>query len=168
MREQHYVNNKIRFSQVRVITDSGENLGVISTKDALREAQNREKDLVVISAKANPPVAKILDYAKFLYETNKKASATKAKAKQSQQKELRFGPSVGEGDLKSYIKRAKEFIGEGNRVKITVKMKGRENQYPQIATDKIKYMANELVELAKLDGEPKRNGSQIIGFFIKK
>lgn len=140
----------------------------MKTQDALREAQNREQDLVVISDSANPPVAKILEFNKFLYEENKKAQAIKAKAKSSELKELRFGPAIGEGDLNQRIDRAKEFLEDNNRVRITIRMKGRENQYPAIAFEKIDKIAKALEDVARLESEPKRNGSQIICTFVNK
>lgn len=122
----------------------------------------------MISEAANPPVAKILEFNKFLYEENKKAQAIKAKAKSSELKELRFGPTIGEGDLNQRIARAKEFLSDNNRVKITVKLKGRENQFPALAFEKIDKFIKALEDIAKLEGEPKRAGSQIIATFVNK
>ena len=140
----------------------------MKTSEALKEAQNRGLDLVVISEGAKPPVAKILEYNKFLYEENKKAQAVKAKAKTSELKELRFGPSIGEGDLNQRIERAKEFLDDNNRVRITIRLKGRENQYPEFAYEKIDKFTKALEDVARLESDPKRNGSQIIATFVAK
>jgi len=152
---------------VRVIMGTGENLGVMNTTEALRLAREKELDLVLISEQANPPVAKILEYNKFLYEERKKSSAVKAKAKKSELKEFVFGPTIGESDIASRVERSKEFIKDGNRVKITVKLKGREGEYPQLGFEKIDRFREELSEAAKLESAPRRNGNIITATFCK-
>lgn len=124
-------------------------------------------DLVIISAGANPPVAKILDFNKFLYEERKKASASKAKSKKSELKEFTFGPTIDMGDLNSKITRAIEFIKDGNRVRITIKMKGRENEFPQVGFDRVKKFTEGLAGVAKLESEPRHNGNIINATYIK-
>jgi len=146
---------------------TGENLGVMNTTEALRLAREKELDLVLISEQANPPVAKILEYNKFLYEERKKSSAVKAKAKKSELKEFVFGPTIGESDIASRVERSKEFIKDGNRVKITVKLKGREGEYPQLGFEKIDRFREELSEAAKLESAPRRNGNIITATFCK-
>lgn len=142
-------------------------MGVMSTADALKLAKEKELDLVLISEQANPPVAKILEYNKFLYEERKKTSAVKAKAKKSELKEFVFGPTIGEGDIAIRVERSKEFIKEGNRVKISVKLKGREAEYPDLGFEKIKRFQEELADVAKLESEPRRNGKIISATFCK-
>ena len=146
---------------------TGENLGVMSTADALKLARENELDLVLISEQANPPVAKILEYNKFLYEERKKSSAVKAKAKKSELKEFVFGPTIGEGDITVRVERSKEFIKDGNRVKISVKLKGREAEYPALAFEKIERFSEELADVAKPENEPRRNGNIISATFSK-
>ena len=136
--QKHYVNNKIRANEVRLLDENGENLGVVSTREALKMAEEKELDLVIISEKANPPVAKILEYSKFLYEERKKQSASKSKSHKSETKEFVFGPTIGEGDLKIRVDRTRDFLAEGNRVKMSVKFKGREVTHPEIGLKKIK------------------------------
>ncbi|OGC46062.1 translation initiation factor IF-3 [candidate division WWE3 bacterium RIFCSPHIGHO2_12_FULL_38_15] len=167
MRDYYRINERIRSPQLRVITGTGENLGVMSTADALKLAKEKELDLVLISEQANPPVAKILEYNKFLYEERKKTSAVKAKAKKSELKEFVFGPTIGEGDIAIRVERSKEFIKEGNRVKISVKLKGREAEYPDLGFEKIKRFQEELADVAKLESEPRRNGKIISATFCK-
>ncbi len=99
----------------------------MKTTDAIKKALELDMDLVLIVETANPPVAKILEFHKFMYEERKKLSAAKAKSKKSELKEFRFGPTIGSGDLEKKMERARGFLKEGNRVKVTVKMKGREN-----------------------------------------
>ena len=124
-------------------------------------------DLVVIAEKAQPPVAKILDFNKFLYDERKKASVIKAKSKKSELKEFVFGPTIGTGDIQFRVERTKEFLEDGNRVKITVKLKGRENEHPEVGYDKIKKFIEELKEVAKTEAEPRRMGNMITVTFVK-
>jgi len=143
-------------------------LGVITKKEALKEAEKRNLDLVLISEEANPPVAKILDFKKFLYEQSKKAQQAKAGSKRSEVKEFRFGPSIDEGDLQVKIKRSKEFLERGDKVKITISMRGRQAIHPENAFEKLKVMEEALKEVAKLEKEPKKIGRKIIATFIRK
>ncbi len=167
-REKHFVNERIRAPEVRLIGSKGENIGVVSTQDALRRARNEELDLVLISEKANPPVAKILEYSKFLYEERKKMSAVKAKSHKSEIKEFIFGPTIGEGDLQVRIARTREFLLEGNKVKISVKFKGREMIYPDIGMKKIEHVINELRDVAKVEERDiKLKGNLITATFVK-
>jgi len=162
------INQYIKVPQVRVIKSTGENLGVLTTQEALREAQQEGLDLVLISEGANPPIAKILDYNKFLYEERKKTSAIKAKSKKSELKEFVFGPTIGEADINTRIERSKGFILDGNRVKITVKLKGRENEHPSIGFEKVTKFTQGLADTAKVDAEPRLNGNLITVIYSKK
>ncbi|HPD74327.1 MAG TPA: translation initiation factor IF-3 [bacterium] len=158
----------MKANEVRVISSKGENLGVIKTGEAIQKARSEEMDLVLVVPNANPPVAKIVEFSKFLYEERKKASSAKAKSKKTDVKEFRLGPTTGEGDIQRFVKRAKGFIEDGDKVKITVKMKGREVMFPEVAFDQIKKIEKELVEVAKLESEPKRMGNMIFGIFVGK
>lgn len=167
MKKYYQKNERIRAPKVRVIKDDGENLGEMNTKDALALARDEGKDLVVIVEKANPPVAKILDYNKFLYEEKKKSSAAKAKSKKSELKELRFGPNVGPGDFNQRIKRAKEFLEENNRVKFTVILKGRQRAFPKVAEEKLVEVEEALKEIGKMEGKIKRVGNRVQVTFVR-
>lgn len=164
---EHIINERIKATTLRVI-DGEENLGVITKEEALSRARSKEKDLVLIAAEANPPVAKILDYQKFLYEEKKRKSAAKAKSKKSELKELRLSATIGEGDIIKRADRAKEFIKDGNRVKISIILKGREVAYPDIALEKIKRFETEVEDAAKLEEAPKVMGKLITAVFIAK
>ena len=117
---------------------------------------------------AQIPVAKIVDYSKFLYEERKKLSAARVKSKKSELKELRFGPHTDEGDLNRYIERAKEFLSDGNRVKITIKMRGREGIFPEVAFEKLKKVEEGLTENGKIESPPKRMGQMVWEIFIPR
>ena len=164
---EHIINHRIRVQELRVIAEN-ENLGVMTTQDALREAQKRDLDLVLVSPNAKPPVAKILDYKKFLYAERKKQSAAKTKSKKSELKEFKMRPTTGQGDIDRYSKRAREFITTGNRVKLSVAMRGRENAYPHIAHDRIRAFGETIADIAKMEAAPKRTGGTIWAVFVGK
>lgn len=153
---------------MRVIGENGENLGVLKTSEAIVKAREKELDLILISENANPPVAKILDFNKYLYEERKKFSSAKAKSKKSELKEFRFGPTIGDSDITTRIERAKEFIKDGNRVKISIKLKGREAAYPQIGYEKVKKFISEISDVAKSEAEPRLIGNIISVVFVGK
>ena len=143
-------------------------MGVMNTNDAIRKAREEDMDLVLMVPNANPPVAKIVEFTKFLYEEKKKANTAKAKSKKTDIKEFRLGPTTGEGDIQRFVKRAKGFIEDGDKVKITVKMRGREVMFPEVAYDQIKKIEKELTEVAKLEMDPKRMGNIISAIFVGK
>jgi len=125
-------------------------------------------DLVLVVPNVDPPVAKIVEFTKFLYEERKKASIAKAKSKKTDIKEFRLGPTTGEGDIQRFVTRARGFIGDGDKVKITVKMRGREVMFPEVAMDQIKKIQKELSDVAKTESEPKRMGNIIWTMFVGK
>jgi translation initiation factor IF-3 len=132
----------------------------------VQAAKKQGLDLVLIAPNSNPPVAKILDFSKFLYEEKKKKSGSKGK--KSELKELKFGPNTGEGDILRYIDRAKEFIGDANRVKVNVIMRGRQQMYPELAFEKLDRIIGELSEIAKSEAEPKRQGNSVFVILVPK
>ncbi|MBD3366398.1 translation initiation factor IF-3 [candidate division WWE3 bacterium] len=168
MEKRYLTNGKIRAPKLRVITGNGDNLGVMDRNDALKEAKSKGLDLVLVAEKANPPVAKILDFNKFLYEENKKAQQAKAGSKKSELKEFRFGPTIEEGDLQTRIRRTRDFLKDGDRVKITIYMRGREMMHPQNAFEKIEKMREELDDIARVEKEPKKKGNLISTTFVRK
>lgn len=143
-------------------------MGVLDTSKAVGIAKSRDLDLLLVAPNARPAVAKIVDYSKFLYEERKKLSAARVKSKKSELKELRFGPSTDEGDIKRFITRAKGFLGEGNRVKFTVKMRGRETMFPEVAFEKLKKVEAGLAESAKIETPPKQIGPMVWEIFVPK
>lgn len=149
-----------------MISQNGENLGVMDTQKALGLAQELELDLVVIAEKAQPPVAKIVDFNKFLYNERKKASGIKSK--QSELKELRLSPNISDQDLQQRVERAKEFLQEGNVVRISLAMKGRQILFPQIAQEKIDKFIKLIEPYARVESAPKQVGSVILVTFLRK
>ena len=160
------VNDKIRVPLVRVIDADGSNLGVISTDEALRIATQKGLDLVEVSANANPPVCKIQDYKKYLYEQNSKLRKTRTK--KSELKEFVFGPHIGEGDLKIRIERGRKFILDGNVVKYTIQFKGRQIMYPEIGETKLKIIESELADVARPENPVKLLHKDMTVTFVAK
>lgn len=147
-REQRIrINHQIRIPQIRVVASNGDNLGVLSTKDALKMASDEALDLVEINPRAIPPVCKIMDYGKFKYEEKKKAQAAKKNQQVQELKELTFRPNTDEGDLAHKTEQAKEFLLEGNRVKFTIRFRGREITHPNVGRDKLNWILQQLAAL---------------------
>ena len=120
------INEQIRVREVRLIDDEGEQKGIVPTSEALSMAKERSLDLVEVAPTANPPVCKILDYGKYRFETEKKLRDSKKKQKLLKIKEIRMQPKIGSGDLDFKSKHIQEFLNEGNKVKVTVRFRGRE------------------------------------------
>lgn len=166
--KRYKVNERIRYPEVRVIDSEGVNLGVINTKQALTQARQTGFDLVVITEGANPPVARILDFNKYLYEQNKKDAQVKAKAKTSETKEFRIRARIDDSAIAIKTKRAREFLEDGNKVKITVTLRGREKAHPEIGEEKITKFLDALDDIAKLEGEVKKASSFMTATLLKK
>ena len=147
---------------------TGENLGVMETRKALQLAEEQELDVVVITENANPPVAKIVDFNKFLYAERKKQSDAKGKSKQTELKELRLSTTISEGDIMQRMNRAVEFLNEGNVVKVSLMMKGRQAMFPQVAKEKLERFIKLMEPVAKVESEPKRMGNTLSVTFVKK
>jgi len=160
------INKQITSPNVLVIDDTGQNLGVLPLTEAVRIAVEKGMDLVEITPNAKPPVCKIQDYNKYLYE--QKSKAKKTKGKKSELKEFVLGPHIGEGDLKLRIDRGREFLEKGNIVKYTVKFRGREVMYPEIGETKLKIVESELSEVARVDTPPRLNGKLMSVTFVAK
>lgn len=148
------VNEKIFAKELMVIDEAGINLGTLTKEEALRQARERELDLVEVSPKANPPIAKFLDYGSFKYQKEKQERKAKAKQKTSEVKTVKISPRIGQHDLEIRAKRIMDFFEAGDKVKIEMQLRGRENQHVDIAKQGI----NELVEIIKNklaeDGQP--------------
>lgn len=137
-------NFQIKVPQVRVIQDDGYVIGVMATRDALKLAQEQGLDLVEINPKSIPPVCKIIDYGKFKYDEKKRQVEAKKKQKVQELKELTFRPNTDENDLLHKLSFAKEFLADGNKVKFTIRFKGREVTHPQLAKDKLNWIVQQL------------------------
>ncbi|GIM28685.1 translation initiation factor IF-3 [Clostridium polyendosporum] len=131
------VNYEIREKEIRVIADDGSQLGVISTREALRMAEEKELDLVMISPNANPPVCRIMDFGKYIYEQSKKEKEAKKKQKVINVKEVRVSPTIEENDVRIKANNARKFLNDGDKVKVTVRFRGREAEHAHVVGNRI-------------------------------
>jgi len=157
----------IRVPQVRLVGDNIE-VGVYPTQEALKMAQEQQLDLVEISPQADPPVCKIIDYNKFLYEKKKKDKEMKANSKISEVKEIRFTPNTDEHDFNFKAKHAENFLKEGNKVKAYVQFKGRAIQFKERGELLILKFAERLAEFGTLEGLPKMEGKRMLAIWAPK
>ena len=155
-------NEKIRAIDVQVIGSDGNNHGVLPIKKALELAKQEELDLIEIAPNANPPVCKIMDMGKYKYDLQKKASQQKKKQKTFSLKEIKLRPGTEIHDYNFKIKNAKKFITKGNKVKFTVKFKGREMQHVELGKNLMNRIIEDTKEIAKVETNPKFEGLQMI------
>lgn len=138
------INERIRVREVRLIDDQGGQLGIIPTVDALRMARERDLDLVEVAPNANPPVCKILDFGRYRFEQEKKLRDSKKKQKVLKLKEIRMQPKIGPGDLDTKAKHIQEFLDEGDKVKVTIRFRGRELAHTELGFDVLKEVLKRL------------------------
>ena len=155
---QTRVNRQIRISPVRVISDSGEQLGILSIDDALAAARERGLDLVEVAPTARPPVVKIMDYGKYKFEQKKAASAAKKKQHVIQVKEVKFRPGISEHDFEFKTRHARNFLTEGNKVKLTMMFRGRQVAHPELGREVLDRVVEELADVGKPETVPKQEG----------
>jgi translation initiation factor IF-3 len=165
--QEHRTNNMIRVPQVRLV---GENVtvGVYPTPEALKMAQDQALDLVEISPNADPPVCKIIDYNKFLYEKKRKEKEMKAKSKASEVKEIRFTPNTDDHDFDFKAKHAEKFLKDGDKVKAYVQFKGRAIQFRERGELLLLKFAERLNEVGVLEGMPKMEGKRMLAIWAPK
>jgi len=158
---EHRINHFIRVPQVRLVGDNVE-VGVYPTQDAMRMAQAQQLDLVEISPNADPPVCKIIDYNKFLYDKKKKEKEMKAKSKASEVKEIRFTPGTDDHDFDFKAKHAEKFLKDGNKVKAYVQFKGRAIQFKERGELVLLKFAERLADVGLPEGLPKLEGKRML------
>lgn len=161
-REGPRVNEEIRVPQVRLIDEEGEMLGIMSTRDALARAYSVGLDLLEISPNAEPPVAKVLDYGKFKYEQQKKRNEARKKQKVIEIKEVKVRPNIDENDYQVKMRAMKTFIGEGDKVKVTLRFRGREMAHQDLGVKVLERIRAEMDEVAKVEHMPKLENRQMI------
>lgn len=155
------LNYQIRAKEIRLIDSDGKMVGVVTVPEALRMAEQRDLDLVEISPNANPPVCKIMDYAKFLYEQQKREKVQKRQQISQQMKELRFTARIATHDFNFKSRHAREFLMEGNKVKATVFFRGREILHQKVGEELLQKLIDELQDIAKVDSPPKLEGKKL-------
>lgn len=162
LESQYAINEQITAPMVRVVGDNIPNEGIYSLEEALKIAREMELDLIEIAPNAQPPVCKILDFQKFLYQQKKKQKEIKAKSAKIVVKEIRFGPNTDDHDYNFKLKHAINFLQEGNKVKAYVFFKGRSIIYTNQGRELLERFAQDLVEYGKLEQEPKLEGKRMI------
>ena len=156
MKSQYRINDMIRVREVRIVGDEGST--VVPTRDALNMAREQGVDLVEISPNANPPVCRLIDYSKFLYQQKKRQKEMKAKQVKVEVKEIRFGPQTDEHDYQFKLKHAREFLEEGNKVRAYVFFRGRSILFKEQGEVLLLRFANDLEEVGKVESMPSLEG----------
>nr|WP_199302968.1 translation initiation factor IF-3 [Oscillatoria sp. FACHB-1406] len=156
------INERIRYPHIRVIDTDGGQLGVITSEEARRLAEEKGLDLVLVSDKSDPPVCKIMDYGKFKYEKEKKEREAKKRQHNADVKEVKMRYKIDDHDYQVRVNSARRFLQSGDKVKATVTFRGREIQHTNLAEDLLKRMAEDLQEVAELQQAPKREGRNMM------
>jgi translation initiation factor IF-3 len=162
------VNERIRVPQVRVIGDDGQQIGVLTVREALDMARSKNLDLVEVSPTARPPVCRIMDYGKFKYEQNLRARKAKKKQHQTQLKEIKMRPKIDDHDYDFKMRHAREFLGERDKVKFTITFRGREMAHMEIGHRLVQRILAELVDIALVEASPRTEGRSITTVVMPK
>jgi translation initiation factor IF-3 len=161
-RDLPQINERIRFPKIRVIDTDGTQLGILSPPEALRLAEEKELDLVLVSDKADPPVCRIMDYGKYKFEQEKKAKEAKKKQHTAEVKEVKMRYKIEPHDYQVRVNQAVRFLNDGDKVKATITFRGREIQHSDLAEELLKRMAIDLQEVAEVQQAPKREGRNMM------
>ena len=164
----YFINEQIRDKEVRVIGEDGQQLGVMSSRDAMKLAEEAGVDLVKIAPTAKPPVCRIVDYGKFRYEQTRKEKDAKKKQKTTEVKELRLSPNIDTNDLNTKVNAARKFLSKGDKVKITLRFRGREMAHMNNSKHILDDFAQALADIAVVDKAPKVEGRSMTMFLTQK
>lgn len=156
------VNGEIRAREVRVIDADGAQLGILPIRDALALATEKELDLVEVAATANPPVCRLMNYGKYLYEKQKRERESRKAHKQIEVKEVQMGPKTDEHDIQVILTRIRKFAKDGAKIRVRVKFKGREIYHPEVAHELLQRVANDVVDVATVESMPAFDGRSMI------
>lgn len=162
------INGQIRAKEVQLIGDNGEKIGIISLNEALEKAEEKNLDLVLVAPNTNPPVCKIMNYGKYKFEQAKKEKEAKKKQKSFEVKEIRVTPSIEEHDFSFKSKNAKKFIQDGNKVKITVRFRGREVNNSKAGEVVLNKFIEDMSDIAVVEKAPKLEGRNMFTILAKK
>ena len=166
--DTHQINEEIVDSEIRLISEDGEQLGIMSGAEALKIAEEHEMDLVKIAPNSKPPVCRIMDYGKFRFEQTKKEKEAKKNQHTIDIKEIRMGPSIGDNDFNTKLKNGMKFLADGDRLKVTVRFRGREMAHTEIGEVLLNDFATRCAEIAVLDKAPKLEGRNMTIFLSPK
>ena len=162
------INEQIRDKEVRVIGEEGQQLGIMSSREAMKIAREAELDLVKIAPQAKPPVCKIIDYGKYRYELARKEKEAKKKQKTVEIKEIRLSLKIDTHDFDTKVNQAKKFLEHGDRVKVAIRFRGREMAHPELGNATIKRFADACADVGVIDKLPKMEGRSLIMFISAK
>ena len=160
--KQHRTNADIRAPEVRLIDVEGEQLGIVKIQEALRQAEEVGLDLVEISPNAKPPVCRLMDYGKFRYQEQKRQQEARAKQKVIQLKEVKFRPATDEGDFQVKLRNVKRFLTDGDKVKVSLRFRGREMAHQELGLQMLHRVRDEVVDLGTPESMPKLEGRQMV------
>jgi len=168
IKKEHQLNEEIRDKEVRLIGETGEQLGIVSSREALSIAEDRGLDLVKISPNANPPVCKIMNYGKYLFEQNKKAKEAKKNQKVIEIKEVWLSMTIDVGDLQVKAKQAHKFLTGGNKVKVSIRMRGRQMAHAEMGVDVMNRFFELVKEVGTMEKKPLTEGRNIWMMLVPK
>ena len=167
-KQEHVINEEIREKEVRVVDSDGSQLGLMSSKEALAKATEKDLDLVLIAPNAKPPVCKIMDYGKFCFEQAKREKEAKKKQKIVEIKEIRLGLSIDVHDFETKGNQAKKFLNGGDKVKVSIRFRGRELGHPEIGTEVMSRFAEYCSDAAVVEKPAKMEGRNMLMFLAPK
>jgi translation initiation factor IF-3 len=167
-KEQQQVNDAIRAREVRLIGANGEQLGIQPLREALRMAQEQNLDLVNVAPQAKPPVCRIMDYGKYRYEQSKREKEARRNQKIVQLKEVRLSPSIEDHDVQTKLKNVVKFLEQGDKVKLSIRFRGREITHQDLGRRVLVRMAKEVKEISDIERQPKLEGRQMIMILTPK
>jgi translation initiation factor IF-3 len=160
--KEQRLNDDITYEQIRLVSDSGEQLGILSPDEARKIAEERGMDLVEIAPNAEPPVCRLMDYGKYLYASAKKKQESKKKQKQITVKEIKFRPGTDIGDYDIKVRNLTKFLDAGNKVKVTLRFRGREMAHQELGMEMLKRVEEDLKEIGIVEQMPKMEGRQMV------
>ena len=160
--KEQRLNDDITYEQIRLVSDSGEQLGILSPDEARKIAEERGMDLVEIAPNAEPPVCRLMDYGKYLYASAKKKQESKKKQKQITVKEIKFRPGTDIGDYDIKVRNLTKFLDAGNKVKVTLRFRGREMAHQELGMEMLKRVEEDLKKIGIVEQMPKMEGRQMV------
>ena len=162
------INEQIRDKEIRLIGENGEQLGIMSAREAMKLAEEAELDLVKIAPTAKPPVCKIIDYGKYRYEQARREKEARKKQKTIEVKEIRLSPNIDTNDLNTKVNQARKFVSGGNKVKVAVRFRGRELAHTPVGKTILEDFAQKLSDIAVIDKPAKLEGKSMVMFLVEK
>ncbi len=162
LRDDYRINERIDARRVRLVDEQGRMVGIVPLEQALERARDLGLDLVEVAPQADPPVCKILDYGKFKYQQQKKAAEARKKQKNIEVKEIKMRPTIDDNDYQIKVRKIRDFLQEGDKVKVTLRFRGREITHPEVAQQLLARVCKDVEGLAKIEQRPKLEGRQMV------